>query len=368
MFMAPDADQLYMVGVGVNGYGTIGKRVADAIAAQPDMTVAGVAKRSPDAGARSALAKGFPLHAPADRIDRFEDAGVPLDGTVEDLVATSDVVVDATPGGVGEQNAPMYAAHDTPAIFQGAEDPSVAETSFTARANYADAVGAERVRVVSCNTTGLARLLTPIDETWGIDRARVTLVRRGGDPAQPDRGPIDDILPDPVEVPSHHGPDVQTVLPDLAIDTLGVTVPATRMHLHAVSITLEDDLDGDLSPAAIRDRLAAESRLFLVPGDLGVESCGGLKEVAKDAGRPRGDVWENCVWADSIAVSDGELCCFQAIHQEADVVPENVDAIRAITGLADGPRSRRLTNDALGLEERPATVDRRVRDVGTADD
>jgi glyceraldehyde-3-phosphate dehydrogenase (NAD(P)) len=31
---------------------------------------------------------------------------------------------------------------------------------------------------------------------------RATLVRRGGDPDQPDRGPIDDIVPDPVTVPS----------------------------------------------------------------------------------------------------------------------------------------------------------------------
>jgi glyceraldehyde-3-phosphate dehydrogenase (NAD(P)) len=33
-----------MIRVGVNGYGTIGKRVADAGAAQPDMELAGVAK------------------------------------------------------------------------------------------------------------------------------------------------------------------------------------------------------------------------------------------------------------------------------------------------------------------------------------
>ena len=360
-----------MVDVGVNGYGTIGKRVADAVAAQPDMHVAGVAKRSPDAGARTALAKGFDLHAPADRLERFEDAAVPVVGSVDDLVEASDVVVDATPGGVGEQNAPLYAAHDTPAIFQGAENDDFVDVSFVARANFEDAIGADRVRVVSCNTTGLTRLLKPLDETWGVERARVTLIRRGGDPAQPDRGPIDDILPDPVEVPSHHGPDVQTVLPDLQIDTMGVTVPATRMHLHAVSITLEDDAGRggpEIDAETVHDRLAEEPRLFLVPGELGVESCGGLKEIAKDAGRPRGDVWENCIWSDSIAVEDGELHCFQAIHQEADVVPENVDAIRAIAGLADADRSRRLTNEALGLEEGPATVGRRAPDVSTADD
>ncbi|WP_248515334.1 type II glyceraldehyde-3-phosphate dehydrogenase [Salinarchaeum laminariae] len=356
-----------MVGVGVNGYGTIGKRVADAIATQPDMDVVGVAKRSPDAGARSALSKGFSVYAPAERADRFDEAGIPLSGPVESLIDESDVIVDATPGGVGEQNAPQYAARDTPAIFQGAERHDVADASFVARANFDDAIGADRVRVVSCNTTGLARLLAPLDDAWGVERARVTLVRRGGDPAQPDRGPIDDILPDPIEIPSHHGPDVRTVLPDVDVDTMGVTVPATRMHLHAVSVTL-DEAAPDLDEATVRDRLAAEPRLFLVPGDLGVESCGGLKEIAKDADRPRGDVWENCVWADSISVSDGEISCFQAIHQEADVVPENVDAVRAVTGLADADRSRRMTNVALGLDDRPVGPARDVREAGAADD
>jgi glyceraldehyde-3-phosphate dehydrogenase (NAD(P)) len=327
-----------------------------------------VAKRSPDAVARSAVAKEFDLYVPADRVEEFDHVGVPVAGTVDDLIAASDVVVDATPGGVGEQNAPRYSAHDTPAIFQGAEDAGLADTSFVARANFDQANGAERVRVVSCNTTGLTRLLAPIDEEWGIDRTRVTLVRRGGDPAQHDRGPIDDIVPDPVEVPSHHGPDVQTVLPDLQIDTMGVTVPATRMHLHAVSVAVEDDAGKDLTAEDVRERLEAEPRVFVVPGDLDVRSCGGLKEIAKDAGRPRGDVWENCVWADSIAVNDGEVYCFQAIHQEADVVPENVDAIRAITGLASASESRRLTDESLGLEGRPTAIDHRAVDPGTADD
>ncbi|MCK4652112.1 MAG: glyceraldehyde-3-phosphate dehydrogenase, partial [Methanosarcinales archaeon] len=47
------------VKVVVNGYGTIGKRVADAVAAQPDMELAGVAKTRPNFEARMALDKGF---------------------------------------------------------------------------------------------------------------------------------------------------------------------------------------------------------------------------------------------------------------------------------------------------------------------
>jgi glyceraldehyde-3-phosphate dehydrogenase (NAD(P)) len=336
-----------MIDVGVCGYGTIGKRVTDAVRAQPDMAVAGVVKTRPNYEATVARDRGYPLYVP-DRGHReaFADADAETAGTVDDLVAGSDVVVDATPAGVGERHRRLYRQYDTPAVFQGGEDSSVAETSFTARTSYEDARGAEAVRVVSCNTTGLARLLAPLDERFGVEKTRVTLVRRGGDPAQSDRGPINDTLPDPVTIPSHHAPDLQTVMPGLDVDTMGLKVPATLMHTHSVNITLETAVDAE----TVRDCLAAESRLFVVPSDLGIDGTAKLKEFAKDAGRPRGDCWENCVWDESISVVGRDLYCFQAIHQEADTIPENVDAIRALAGAASREESTRRTEAALGLD------------------
>ena len=360
-----------MLHVGVNGYGTIGKRVADAVRAQPDMTVAGVAKTSPNFEARVAADRGYPLYAPEGRMDAFPDAGFSVAGDVDDLVERSDVVVDATPSGVGAENRPCYERHDTPALFQGGEDADVAETSFTARASYESARGADYVRVVSCNTTGLARVLAPIDEAYGIDRARVTLVRRGGDPGQTDRGPINDTVPDPVSVPSHHGPDLQTVLPDVGIDTMGLKVPTTLMHTHAVNVTLESEPD----TADVRELLESERRLFVLPEGLGVDGAGKLKELAMDAGRPRGDCWENCVWGESVTMEGSELYLFQAIHQEADVVPENVDALRAVADLADREESMETTEEALGIDGRlgqtlrePQRTPPVVADGGTGDD
>jgi len=334
--------------VGINGYGTIGKRVADAVDAQPDMEVAGVAKTRPNFEAGSAVGKGYDLYAAIeDRRHRFQEAGIDLAGDVAELVAGADVVVDACPSGVGAENAALYREHDTPAILQGGEDADAVEASFNARANFEAVAGADLVRVVSCNTTGLARLLAPLQEAYGVEKARVTLVRRGGDPAQSGRGPINDILPDPVSLPSHHGPDVTTIFPDLDIDTLGLKVPATLMHTHSVNVTLES------RPAAseVRDLLDDERRTFVIPEWLGLDGAGAIKELAGDAGRPRGDVWENCIWGESITVEGRDLYLFQAIHQESDVVPENVDAIRAIAGSADREESMRRTDEALGLGE-----------------
>ncbi|TYT63163.1 type II glyceraldehyde-3-phosphate dehydrogenase [Natrialba swarupiae] len=336
-----------MIRVGVNGYGTIGKRVADAVRAQPDMEVCGVAKRSPNYVAVGATEAGYPVYAADDdRAHEFAAAGIDLAGSVDKLVAESDVVVDATPSGVGAENRPLYEHHDTPALFQGGEDATVAEVSFNARVNYDEAEDADYVRVVSCNTTGLSRFLAPLYENYGIEKARVTLVRRGGDPDQTGRGPINDAVPDPISIPSHHGPDVQTIFPKLDIDTIGLKVPTTMMHLHTVNVTLENEPD---DVTEIRDRLRSEDRILTIPDYAGIDGAGTLKDFALDAGRPRGDIWENCVWEESITLRGRDLYCMQAIHQESDVVPENVDAIRALSGHLTGPESRSLTNETLGI-------------------
>ncbi len=335
-----------MIRVAVNGYGTIGKRVADAVAAQPDMTLSGVAKRRPNHEAESALRRGYDLYgADPDRTAEFEAVGLPLAGTLPELLADVDVVVDCCPAGVGAQNRGTYDDHDVHVVFQGGEDPDVADASFTARAAFETARDADAVRVVSCNTTGLARLLAPIDERFGVETARVTLVRRGGDPAQTDRGPINDIVPDPVGLPSHHGPDLTAVLPDIDIDTAALKAPVTAMHTHSVNVTLETPP----SPDEVRGLLADERRLFVIPEHAGIDGAGKLKEYAMDLGRPRGDLWENCLWGESVHVSGHDLYLFQNVHQEADVVPENVDAIRAMTTDMTAAESMTRTDQALGV-------------------
>jgi glyceraldehyde-3-phosphate dehydrogenase (NAD(P)) len=233
------------------------------------------------------------------------------------------------------------------ALLQGGEDADAADASFNARANFHAVTDADVVRVVSCNTTGLSRLIAPLREAYGVEKVRATLVRRGGDPAQTDRGPINDILPDPVSVPSHHSPDVNTIFPDLDIDTLGLKVPATLTHVHSLNVTL----GSEPSAEDVRDLLSGETRLFVPPAWLGLDGAGAIKELAQDAGRPRADVWENCIWGESITVEGPDLYLFQAIHQESDVVPENVDAIRAITGVADRQESMHRTDAAMDLDE-----------------
>ena len=332
--------------VAVNGFGTIGKRVAAAVRLQPDMELVGVAKVTPDYGAELAVKMGYSLYVPEDRLKAFEERGVRVAGTLEDLLSKADVVVDATPGGVGAKYKPLYERFGVKMVFQGGEKPDVAEVSFNTLCNYEEALGRRSVRVVSCNTTGLLRALCSLNKAFGLRQVRATIVRRAADPKEVKRGPVNAIVPDPAKLPSHHAVDVKTVLRDLDIVTAAVVVPTTLMHVHVVYARL--------SRSASREdviRVFEEApRIVLVSAGAGVKSTADIIEMARDMGRPRYDVPELVVWEDSVTVSGDEVMWMQAVHQESIVVPENVDAIRAVARLAESAEDTiRVTDQTLGL-------------------
>ncbi len=336
-----------MIKVAINGYGTKGKRVADAVAAQPDMEVVGVSKTRPNADAFIVKSRGYPLYiADISKKSAFEKVGILIAGSVDEMLAKADIIIDATPGDVGAKNKPLYERAGVKAIYQGGEEHEVAGFSFNSDCNYKDAIGRQFTRVVSCNTTGLCRIIHAMDQAFGVEKVRAVMVRRGSDPGGIKKGPIDAVVLNPVTIPSHHGPDVQTVLPHIPIVTMAMIVPTTMMHMHAITMDLK-------SAATCEDILAIiekHPRMGLVRKATGITSTAELKEYVMDLGRSRSDLWENGIFEDSVALVGNELYLFQAIHQEADVVVENIDAIRAMMGSVKDPEtSVRMTNNALGF-------------------
>ncbi|HID43681.1 MAG TPA: type II glyceraldehyde-3-phosphate dehydrogenase [Archaeoglobaceae archaeon] len=332
------------VKVGVNGYGTIGKRVADAVSLQKDMEIVGVTKTKPDFETKNAVKKGYKLYAAIpDRVEVFEKAGLPVEGTIDDLLEKVDLITDCSPGKVGAENKPKYEKAGVKAIFQGGEKAETVEMSFSTLSNYDAARGKNFVRVVSCNTTGLTRLLYTIKKDFGIKKVRATMIRRVVDPKEDKKGLVNGIMPHPVSVPSHHGPDVQTVL-DVNITTTAYKVPTTLMHLHALNIETEKSVKAE----DIRDSLSKEPRIMLVSAEDGFTSTAKIIEYAREL-RLRYDLYENVVWEDSIGIDDGEVYLTQAIHQESIVIPENIDAIRAIFDMASKEESMEITNKSLGI-------------------
>ena len=331
--------------IAINGYGTIGKRVADAVSRQDDMRIVGVAKTKPNYEAKMAVAKGFALYASnKESLAKFDKAGMKVRGTLDDLLKECELVVDCTPEESGYK--PIYEKAGVKGIWQGGEEHSLTNLSFNAAANYSECYGASYLRVPSCNTTGLIRTLHPLDVSLGIESVLAVMVRRATDPYDSKKGPINAIEPE-LEMPSHHGPDVQSVLKNLNIHTIAVKVPTTIMHLHAVSVKLK-------RTATAKDVLGVWSkapRIKFVRGADGVNSTAQIMEIARDMSRNRSDLYEIAVWEDGVhVVNDRQLYYFQAVHQESDVVPENIDAIRAMMKLEkDGMRSIEKTDRSLGI-------------------
>ncbi len=339
------------VKVAINGYGTIGKRVADAVSKQDDMEIVGVVKTRPTSEARLAVKKGYKLFVAKDGAQAFKDAGIEIAGTADELFRAADIIVDCTPGKkkeggtTGEDYLKVYKKLGKKALFQGGEKHKLTGLSFNSTANYSDSFGKDYARVVSCNTTGLCRTLFPLQQAFGIESVLAVMIRRAADPYDSKTGPINAIEPE-VKVPSHHGPDAQSCMPGLNIQSMAVKVPTTIMHLHQLAVKLK-------KPATTAEVLKVwetAPRVIFVSTKDGVKSTAQVMEIAKDMGRDRADLYEIAVWKDGVNVVGDMLYYSQAIHQESDVVPENVDCIRALCGLEkDGKKSQAKTDRAMGI-------------------
>src|SRR3989338_3717173 len=190
--------------VGINGYGTIGKRVADAVAMQKDMKLAGVTAHSYSFNTEVAKKKGYKIFTVGDTDLKLN--GINPDGDINNLLEEADVIVDATPRKIGRENIEkLYRPAKVKGIIQGGEKHETTGVSFVAQCNYDGALNKDFARVVSCNTTGLCRTLNALNK-FEITSVHATMIRRGADPWDIYHGPINAIVP-VLEMPSHHGPD-----------------------------------------------------------------------------------------------------------------------------------------------------------------
>ncbi|MBA3911794.1 MAG: type II glyceraldehyde-3-phosphate dehydrogenase [Rhodobacter sp.] len=335
------------VRVAVNGYGVIGKRVADAVALQPDMTLAGVCDVAADWRPQMALAKGYALFAAtAEHAAAMRAAGLDVAGTLDDLLGQADVVVDCTPKRIAAANVETYRKRGIRFIVQGGEKHSVTGHSFVAEASYDGALRRDSTRVVSCNTTSIVRTLTALKRAGLLARARGTLLRRATDPWESHLGGImNTLVPEP-EIPSHQGPDAQSVDPGLDVVTMAVKVPQTLAHLHYWAVTMPRAASKDEVLAAFR----ASSRIALIRMSDGLDALNVVKEMMADMGRPHDNLYEVALWEDMLTVQGNELFYAYMVDNQAIVIPETIDAIRALTGkVTEAATSIALTDAALGI-------------------
>ena len=342
--------------VAVNGYGVIGKRIADAVTLQDDMTLIGVADVASDYRMRVAVERGYPVFAAAaERKPEMEAGRLPVAGLLEDLVGAADVVIDCTPKKVAALNRQRYEAAGVRVIWQGGEKHDIAGYSFVAQVNYAGALGRRAARVVSCNTTALARVLQALHRHGWVKRARAVLMRRGTDPWESHvNGMINTVIPE-THVPSHQGPDVQTVIPGLDITTMAGAGPYNLSHIHFAMV----ETTRSVGLEELRDALWEAPRIAFVRAADGLVALNSVTELMRDLGRPRGDMWEVAVWEDALATHGREVYLTFQVHNEAIVIPETIDCIRALMGSeSDAVASIAKTDRSLGITKAflPATT------------
>jgi glyceraldehyde-3-phosphate dehydrogenase (NAD(P)) len=150
------------------------------------------------------------------------------------------------------------------------------------------------------------------------------------------------------EIPSHQGPDAQTVAPDLDVITIAAKAAHTQTHNHYWVV----ELAREASRQEILDAFRAAPRIAFVRMDEGIVALNSTIELMKDLGRPRGDMWEVALWEDVLTVNRTEVYYTYQVYNEAIVVPENIDAIRALVGtVEDGHQSIERTDQALGMRK-----------------
>jgi len=333
--------------VAVNGYGVIGKRVADAVRSQADMTLTGVSDVAADYRIKAALANGLSIFAStSDAFPQMHAAGLDPAGELPDLLSEVDVVVDCTPKGMAERNLPVYREHGVKAVFQGGESHALTGHSFVAQANYATAIGRDATRVVSCNTTATVRTLTALRDAGLLRKARGVLIRRATDPWEADHSGIMNTIVPERTIPSHQGPDAQTIAPDLDVLTIAAKASHTQTHNHYWTI----ELSREASRADVLAAFCAAPRIALIRMSDGIVALNSTLELMKDLGRPRGDMWEVAMWEDVLTVRGREAFYTYQVDNQAIVVPENIDAIRALTSMEqDATVSMRRTDESLGV-------------------
>jgi glyceraldehyde-3-phosphate dehydrogenase (NAD(P)) len=228
----------------VNGYGSIGSRIAQFIKDDPEIKVLGVGKYSPDEKVKDAISRGFAVYVPEQKIDSFKNYKIA--GSIETALSECDLVIDASPGGVGYVNKKkFYEPKGIMAIYQGGEsvfgDERVSDLLFHSRVNYTEAFGKKHVMQGSCNVTGMGRILQPLREKYGsrLVRFDAILVRRWADLEQTDK-----IVPDTVEWTAHphHQEDIKHYMgKDTPLFIQAIKVPTRQMHVHMLNIRFNSD-------------------------------------------------------------------------------------------------------------------------------
>ncbi|WP_010626774.1 type II glyceraldehyde-3-phosphate dehydrogenase [Halomonas sp. KM-1] len=308
--------------VAVIGIGTIGKRVSDAIINSKRLNLRGVAVRRLTPSLLPFIMAKVPIYYTDTAMNDSLNKNY-CSGNIYELLAQCDVIVDCTPRGTGEFFRQIYADAGVRVIYQGGEKSSIADISYCSGIGFNEALQASTVRVLSCNTTGLIRLIQAITLLTEISCIRAVLIRSSTDPDKSFKGDVNNIQSFPGK--SHHGSDIKHFFPNLDIITQAVSAPVNCGHL----INLFIKPKASITKQDLISSLNSFNRITLVNGPPSLS-----KMRAYGDQHYKYDCSSLVVWEDSIQLIDGEILIAVGIHMESIVVPETMDVLFGMTGIA----------------------------------
>lgn len=304
----------------MNGFGNIGRRLANTFSGDKEIQFIGVAKYSADEKTREALESKYHVYVPERNLKQFSDNKYEVSGTVQEAVNQSDIIVDAAKEGEGFENKKrLYEPMKKAAIFQGGEERcgprSVADMIHNSRINYSKAIGKMYVIQGSCNVSGIGRIMQPLAEKFGdeIERYDVTIVRRWAD--LEDSKEVRDSIEWDIE--PHHQEDVKDFMPAANLFVEAYKVPSRMMHLHQMLIRFK-------TKAPTKDSvIEALSKEFGVAILNSAKGSADVRNKALMLGFQFGDTNMVHIHEEVLRVQDDILKILYTDDQTGMVIPEN---------------------------------------------
>ncbi len=272
----------------INGYGVIGKKVADLLRKSGYEIIAAVntGRLSADGKAKQlthdAIYKGYPLFTAfgAEKyLTSAREAYLPYQGSITDLLeqlrkdGKTAIVVDASTGGKGDKETrtgwlnreQLYKPYDDvikAVVYQGGESPEVADAAFSLdTADWSELNGLFGVQIVSCNTTGMNRTYSALRQALleaGID-AKIVIdnnaLRREGDPGAEKPGKTDEVQLNGSNTALSKQIETSLNIGGANVDT--VTTSAKGFYVHIAT------LRSDLSIEELKERLFSDRAAYL---------------------------------------------------------------------------------------------------------
>lgn len=270
--------------------------------------------------------------------------GFRLRGTFEDLIGEVDIMLDSAPGGIGAKNKEKYLAAGVKAVFQGGESAEVADVFFHGTANYERGLGADYLKLTSCNTTGLVRAVDAVHQAVGVSKTFITIIRRVADPGDTHRGLTNVLQVEPI--PNHQAVDLMHIIPEIDATGLLVHTPVTHGHIITLSVTPKQTI----SVADALDVFRSYPRIRVVRIADGFDSNASLFQWARYMESPRADMYDIGLWEEMVGLSGDDLVFAINIPQESVTIPETIDAVRAAMEMqSTGAEAVAATDKYLGL-------------------